>query len=255
MPQTRSYKTFLTLLILTLSLSIAVLIFYKVPANPIKIEVLMSTNDLNLKKYECPIQGDRWVVITTILYPTIAIKKLLNLATKWNVIVIGDRKTPRNWFNSSSINDTRLIFLSLDDQRTLDFQIIKHLSEGSYARKNIGYLIAIKCGAKMIFETDDDNIVETDDIEFLPKHAQPNDVPWIAFRRQRSPFINIYGSFGQPNVWPRGFAVDELRHVIEDGWHSVRQNDNETVNAYIQQYLADLDPDVDALVNSKNKFS
>ena len=34
--------------------------------------------------------------------------------------------------------------------------------ENNYARKNIGYLYAIKNGAKLIFETDDDNKFRTD---------------------------------------------------------------------------------------------
>ena len=74
-------------------------------------------------------------------------------------------------------------------------------------------------------------------------------MPWIAFHRQRSPFINIYGSFGHPEIWPRGFPIDELRNVSEDGWHSVSKNDKNKTNVYMQQYLADLDPDVDAIVS------
>ncbi|CAF4848597.1 unnamed protein product, partial [Rotaria sp. Silwood2] len=53
--------------------------------------------------------------------------------------------------------------------------------------------------------------------------------------------------FGHPNIWPRGFPIDELRNVTEDGWHSVRRNLENNTHAYIQQYLADLDPDVDAI--------
>ena len=75
----------------------------------------------------------------------------------------------------------------------------------------------------------------------------------MAFRRQRSPFINIYGSFGHPSIWPRGFPVDELKNVTEDGWHSVRRNEDSTTYAYVQQYLADLDPDVDAVVSSHQR--
>ncbi|CAF2936853.1 unnamed protein product, partial [Rotaria sp. Silwood2] len=119
----------------------------------------------------------------------------------------------------------------------------------------LGYLIAIKCGAKIIFESDDDNLLETNDIYFLPKIVQQKHVPWIGFHRQRSPFINIYGSFGHPNIWPRGFPIDELRNVTEDGWHSVRRNLENNTYAYIQQYLADLDPDVDAIYRLSHPLS
>ena len=199
---------------------------------------------------ECPINGDKWIVVTTIFYPTEAIHRFLTLKSYWNLIVIADRKTPKDWIQRLTINTTKLLFLSIEQQQTLDFQILDYLPYGSYARKNLGYLIAIKCGAKIIFESDDDNLLETDDVYLLPKLLQPQQLPWIAFHRQRSPLINIYGSFGHPQIWPRGFPVDELRNVTEDGWHSVRQNTQTNTPAYIQQYLADLDPDVDAIVSS-----
>ena len=47
---------------------------------------------------------------------------------------------------------------SLKTQKKLDFQSIKFIPENHYSRKNIGYLHAISNGAKIIFETDDDNL-------------------------------------------------------------------------------------------------
>jgi hypothetical protein len=214
----------------------------------IKTFVAHRQQRLMTKDFICPLRGDKWIVVTTIFYPTPAIHKFLNLTTQWNLVVIGDQKTPKDWLQHLSFNSSRLLFLSFQQQHTLGYRILPYLPHGSYARKNIGYLVAIQCGAKIIFESDDDNILDTNDIYHLPKVVQPKHVPWVAFHRQRSPFINIYGSFGHPQIWPRGFPIDELRNVTEDGWHSVRQNQENQTYAYIQQYLADLDPDVDALV-------
>ncbi|CAF1390018.1 unnamed protein product [Didymodactylos carnosus] len=197
--------------------------------------------------YNCTLHGDKWIIITTIFHPTLAIRKFLLLPTPWNLIVIGDRKTPQDWI-SNITDQSRLVYLSIDEQLKLDFKLIDYLPEKSYARKNIGYLVAIQCGARIIYESDDDNLLDTNDIQVLPKQSSPEDVPWFSFHRQRSPFINIYGSFGQPNIWPRGFPVEEFKNITEDGWSTLRQRQvNEPVNAYIQQYLADLDPDVDAI--------
>ena len=198
----------------------------------------------------CSLRGDRWIVITTIFYPTAAVHKFLQLTTPWNLIVIADRKTPRDWLSRLNGNHSRVLFLSLEQQYSLNYLILSYLPENSYARKNIGYLVAIQCGAKIIFESDDDNLLETQDIYLLPKRVQPAHVPWIGFHRERSPFINIYGSFGHFHIWPRGFPIDELKNVTEDGWHSVRRNTQNNTNVYIQQYLADLDPDVDDLSES-----
>jgi hypothetical protein len=202
-----------------------------------------------INNYSCPLQREKWIVVTTRFYPTPAISKFLNLITHWNLIVIGDKKTPKDWLAHLPSNSSRLVFISFEQQINLGFRILHYLPQESYAKKNLGYLIAIKCGAKIIFESDDDNLLETNDIYLLPKIVQPKHVPWIAFHRERSPFINIYGSFGHPHIWPRGFPIDELRNVTEDGLHSVRRNFDENTYAYIQQYLADLDPDVDTIVS------
>lgn len=207
------------------------------------------------KGIECSLVGANWIVVTTIFYPSDAIHRFLTLKSQWNLIVIADQKTPTDWLQRLNSSSSRLLFISVDQQKELDFRILRFLPYGSYARKNLGYLIAIKCGAKIIFESDDDNLLETDDVYLLPKVLQPQQLPWIAFHRERSPLVNIYGSFGHPQIWPRGFPIDEIRNVTEDGWHSVRQNIDQNTNAYIQQYLADLDPDVDAIVSVVSSLS
>ncbi|CAF1042237.1 unnamed protein product [Didymodactylos carnosus] len=205
----------------------------------------------------CSTRGDKWIVITTIFYPTPAIRKFLSLSSDWKLMIIGDRKTPKDWLlNITNMNHSKIIFLSIHDQLKLDYRIIRYIPEGSYARKNIGYLAAIECGAQVIFESDDDNLLQTNDIKVLAKQSSPLEVPWFAFHRQRSPFVNIYGIFGQQKVWPRGFPIDELKNVTEDGWYSLRmRRSDEQVNAYIQQYLVDLDPDVDALYRLTHPMS
>lgn len=212
-------------------------------------DILSSSKAIQPRSFRCPIRGDKWIIITTIFYPSAAVHKFLQLKSPWNLIVIGDRKTPKDWLSYIKGNRSRLLYLSIDDQSSLQYSILQYIPEGSYARKNIGYLVAIECGGKLIFESDDDNLLETDDIYHLPKIVQPKHVPWISFHGERSLAVNIYASFGHPKIWPRGFPIDELQNVTEDGWHSVRKNFQENTSVYIQQYLADLDPDVDALVS------
>ena len=209
----------------------------------------------DIHSFHCSIRSTHWIVVTTIFYPTAAIDKFLSLPQPWTLIVIADRKTPTDWLKHAKINASRLTFVSVEEQKTLNYRLLNFLPYGSYARKNLGYLIAIQCGAEVIFESDDDNLLENENIYHLPKFVQPKDVPWIAFHRQRSPFINIYASFGHPEIWPRGFPIDEFRNITEDGWHSVRRNSQSNMSVYIQQFLADLDPDVDALVSRTNKIT
>ncbi len=206
-----------------------------------------------INNHTCPLKGDKWIVVTTVNYPTHAILKFLNLTTRWNLIVIASEKTPKDWVNDVIDPSKRLRFISFEEQKNLNFRILQYLPQGSHARKNIGYLMAISCGAKVIFESDDDNLIDANNIYLLPKVLRPQHVPWIAFHRQRSPFINIYGSFGHPQIWPRGFPIEEIRNVTEDGWHSVRRNVDNNTHGYIQHYPAG--PDVDAMVSTLSSSS
>ncbi|CAF1446558.1 unnamed protein product [Adineta ricciae] len=201
----------------------------------------------------CTNTSSNWIVLTTIFYPTFAVKRLL-LLDDWMLVIIADRKTPLDWISHVPFKQRqKLIYLSLSDQKRLDYSIVQYIPENSYARKTIGYLVAIQCGAKVIFETDDDNVLKDLFIKVLPKLSSPIDISKAAFHGKRSSFVNIYGSFGEPNIWPRGFPLQQFKNVTEDGWSSLRRND-EPISAYIQQFLADLDPDVDAIYRLTNSF-
>lgn len=140
---------------------------------------------------------DKWIVVTTINYPSAPLKKLAALKD-WHLVVVGDRKTPQDW----QLENCE--FLSIEKQQTLDYEIIKLLPENHYCRKNVGYLYAISCGAKVIYETDDDNeliddiLTLSDDDEFVEVDVKDKNA------------INIFSYFGQPTVWPRGFPLDQI---------------------------------------------
>src|SRR5579884_3173158 len=93
------------------------------------------------------------IVITTIQEPTSCMKVLAGCALEHGLqwIVVGDRKGPARF----SLPPAEL--LSIDEQKNLPFRIARLLPEKHYARKNIGYLVAISRGCDCIYETDDDN--------------------------------------------------------------------------------------------------
>jgi predicted AlkP superfamily pyrophosphatase or phosphodiesterase len=97
---------------------------------------------------------DKWIVITTINYPTEQVRRYSQMSD-WRLIVVADRKTHIDWQNKN--NPVNCVFLSLEMQQTLNYKLIKLIPENSYTRKAIGYLYAIEHGAKWIYDTDDDN--------------------------------------------------------------------------------------------------
>ena len=83
-------------------------------------------------------------------------KNIKNLDTKskkngWNLIIIGDKKTPKN-FELKYGN-----FLNVNNQKKIKLRFSKICPYNNYARKNIGYLIAMQNNSDIIVETDDDN--------------------------------------------------------------------------------------------------
>lgn len=173
-----------------------------------------------------PEKESKWIVITTINYPTKALKKLAALKD-WHLVVVGDTKTPSGWHLENCH------YLSPERQLELGFHITEHIPWNHYSRKNIGYLYAIKNGATIIYDTDDDTILIHDQITYLPDQTQ------VMLYKTKEPVVNIYAHFGQPTLWPRGYPLDKII--------SNKSSLMSDTQPYIQQGLVDLDPDVDAI--------
>ena len=180
--------------------------------------------------------SNKWIVVTTINYPTKALKKLSQLEG-WQLVVIGDKKTPLDWH----LDDC--IYLGVKEQLDLSYKIIDLLPWNHYSRKNIGYLYAIEHGAEIIYDTDDDNILIDSNICVLPKNEQT-----LIYAGSES-VVNPYMYFGSNLLWPRGYPLSK---ILTNGAFLGEENSftlsSEIVRPYIQQGLVNLDPDVDAIL-------
>lgn len=181
---------------------------------------MMATTDKNIV-----------IVVTTIFPPTSALLKLADMSKSvgWRLIVVGDRKTPGNFF----VDGTR--YLSLQNQLNSDWMLAKKLPSNHYARKNLGYLDAMASGADRIVETDDDNIP-------MLSFFDPIDATASCKVVRNTGWVNVYRLFSNQNVWPRGFPLDQIHSAPPDFPDTL-----EPMYCPIQQGLADDDPDVDAI--------
>jgi hypothetical protein len=173
----------------------------------------------------------QFIVITSIFPPTVGVKKYA-LLEGWNLIVVGDKKTPKDWAWD------KVRFISTVDQEKSGYETARCLPWNHYARKMIGYLAAIKSGAEIIFDTDDDNIPKND--WGLPDSLNAYDLT----PSDRS-FVNVYRYFSDQPIWPRGFPLNHImdkRTLLTDG-----DLKKQTVRVGIWQGLNDGDPDVDAI--------
>lgn len=160
------------------------------------------------------------VVVTSINSPTKAVRDFAD--SNCRLIVIGDTKTPAFDLNGCE-------YYSIEQQLKLPFEFAKICPTKHYARKNIGYLLAMN--SYLIVETDDDNI--------------PLDSFWNGRYINHScdvttsKWSNVYHYFCDEHIWPRGFPLDKINDEL-----LYRPS---KVECPIQQGLADDDPDVDAI--------
>jgi len=170
------------------------------------------------------------IVITTINPPTEAIRKIAGTCQDWTFLVVGDKKTPADWHWPGAT------FLSAAEQ----LQMGKFAAEcpfNHYARKNVGYLWAAARGAEIIAETDDDNIPYDTFLQQVGRELTARPV-------QKSGWENVYTHFTEDRIWPRGFPLEMITESLAK---RSELGEARPFDCPVQQYLADGDPDVDAV--------
>ena len=172
------------------------------------------------------------LVVTTIAKPQRVLRALASGCQKhqWDFVVVGDAASPRNF------NLTGCDYYSLRRQRQTGFKTAKRCPGGHYARKNIGYLLAIREGAGVIVETDDDNFPEKD---FWQAREKIRTVKIL----KKTGWVNIYSYFSDSRIWPRGLPLTCISNKISNKDLTQAKG----ICCPIQQGLANDNPDVDAI--------
>ena len=172
------------------------------------------------------------IVVTSIAAPNDAMRELARGCVErgYHFVVIGDVPSPPEYLLDGCD------FFGLPAQRELGLQFPILCPTRHYARKNTGYLLAMRAGATLIIETDDDNT--------------PYETFWSQRTRQQTVrtateagWLNVYRYFTEVNIWPRGFPLNRIT-APQPAFDELA---TQTIDAPIQQGLANLDPDVDAI--------
>lgn len=147
-----------------------------------------------------------------------------------NFLVIGDIKSPTN-FQLDHAD-----YYSVDRQAEAFPEFAKLCPRQHYARKNLGYLIAMQQGADVIIDTDDDNL--------------PYDSFWVdrklkqkARKSETAGWLNVYKLYTKAKIWPRGLPLDEVLSPAPN----LAELPLAEFDCPIQQGLANENPDVDAI--------
>src|SRR5437870_5708458 len=172
------------------------------------------------------------IVVTSIGKPNAMLQSLAEGCRQrgYQFIVIGDEPSPPA-FDLEGCD-----FYGLKAQRELGLRFADACPTRHYARKNIGYLVAMRAGATLLVETDDDNTpYET----FWTDRSRMQNVPAMA----NAGWVNIYRYFTDARIWPRGLPLDSVTDPVPV-YESLAAS---SVDCPIQQGLSDEDPDVDAI--------
>jgi hypothetical protein len=171
------------------------------------------------------------IVITTIFTPALHLIKMGEEASKRGIkfIIIGDAKTPKDYH----VNGAE--YYSLDRQRREFADFANILPLNHYSRKNIGYLVAVRNGSKIIHETDDDNIPYDNFYDDFPGEIESD-----VYSSEK--WLNVYSLFSKENIWPRGLSLNHIKNN-----KSPKITQTKKIKPLILQGLADKNPDVDAI--------
>lgn len=172
------------------------------------------------------------VVVTSISGPNAVLRELAAQCAGrgFSFYLIGDAKSP------ADVSLEGCDFYSLKRQRESGFRIAGLLPSGHYARKNIGYLLAMRSRAGQILETDDDNMPLAG---FWGPRVREQRVSSLS----RPGWANVYSYFSAAKIWPRGLPLDAVQELLPD----FELLPEDETDCPIQQGLANGNPDVDAI--------
>jgi hypothetical protein len=175
--------------------------------------------------------SDGFIAVTTVFPPTEGVMKFSSLPG-YQTIVAGDEKTPADWQCSN------VVYISLKEQAKMNYGIVKLLPVNHYCRKMIAYICAIKQGAQILIDTDDDNIPKSN------WKTLRSEGKYLTTKRNLG-FVNIYKSYTKQHIWPRGFPLTRIVDMSSVLSHS--ELEQKKVRVGVWQGLVDGDPDVDAI--------
>lgn len=175
-------------------------------------------------------------------HPSDSLRKLVRIKG-WQVLAIGNSRTPLDWSLKGAI------YLSMEDQAKLDFRVLEYLPYESHLRKSVGYLFAIQHGAKMIFDADDrGNVVDNDlgkhfDLKLSKASVMQERILQYSNENPNRTVVNPYIHFGQRSVWPRGLPLENVGEIGHEEFYGEVFGGMQ----YIQQGISNGLPDVDSV--------
>jgi hypothetical protein len=170
------------------------------------------------------------IVSTTINPPTEAIERF-DAMPGWDLIVVGDRKTPADYKLKSGL------YLSPADQEKYDAALSEAIGWNCIQRRNFGLLIAAEMKADIIALVDDDNIP----LEGWGQNVAVGSELEVNYYNTELPAFDPVGATNYPALWHRGYPLQLLAKRKYDA--PVKRR----LQVDVQADFWNGDPDIDAI--------
>jgi hypothetical protein len=171
------------------------------------------------------------VIVTTTINPVTEALKKFQAMEEWELVVIGDRKTPQPYILE------RGVYFSPEMQETYDKDLSDAIGWNCIQRRNFGLLWAWDRGADIVALIDDDNIP----CDGWGENCSVGRQMTAAFYETDLPAFDPVGATNHKHLWHRGYPL-QLVPKRDYGKKSAR-----TLTPDIQADFWNGDPDVDAV--------
>lgn len=174
----------------------------------------------------------KFIVTTTIYKPSLAMKKFSNFKD-WNLIVVGDKKTPHDYYKFNK----KLIYLSPSDQVKIDKKLSSLIGWNCIQRRNFGYILAYKLGADIVATVDDDNVPLNNWGKDLHLNKKKD---FNYFKTNLLVFDPLSIFKFKKRIWHRGYPVE----LLKEEQKLIRTK--KILKPDVQANLWNFNPDIDA---------
>ena len=172
---------------------------------------------------------EKVIVTTTINPPTEAIEKFQSMPD-WDLVVIGDKKTP------SDYRLNRGIYVSPEEQEKYDPALSAAIGWNCIQRRSFGFLWAKDMQADVVAAVDDDNIPLAGWGENLLVGSEVK----VHYYETDLPAFDPVGATNHGHLWHRGFPLQLLSK------RDYTRKKRKTVRVDVQADFWNGDPDIDA---------
>ena len=171
------------------------------------------------------------VIVTTTINPPNKAIEGFQAMKDWELVVVGDKKTPRDYHLE------RGIYVTPEEQEKYDPALSEAIGWNSIQRRNFGFLWAKDMKADIVALVDDDNIPLPGWGENLlvGKEVEVN------YFETELPAFDPIGATNYPHLWHRGFPFQLVRQ------RNYSRKTRQKVRVDIQADFWNGDPDIDAI--------